>query len=48
LPETRWLGDWCVADYMDVFYYTLGALVAAVFWRWWYGSAVESEQSGTG
>src|SRR5579871_823743 len=37
LPMTRWLGNHCVADHLDVVYYTLGALVAGLFWRWWYG-----------
>ena len=36
LPATHWLGDLCVADYWDVFYYTLGALIAAAFWAMWY------------
>ncbi len=37
LPRTELFGKWCVADYWDVMYYSLGALLAAVFWRWWYG-----------
>jgi hypothetical protein len=37
LPATNWLGDRCVADYLDILYYTLGALIASVFWAWWYG-----------
>jgi hypothetical protein len=36
LPSMGPVGAWCVADYRDVFYYSLGALGAAVFWRWWY------------
>ena len=36
LPATGWLGDWCVADYLDVMYYALGTLLAAIWWRWWY------------
>jgi hypothetical protein len=36
LPATKWLGDRCVSDYLDVIYYTLGALVAGLFWKWWY------------
>src|SRR5947209_6208509 len=35
LPPTRWLGDRCVSDYLDIVYYTLGALVAGLFWRCW-------------
>jgi hypothetical protein len=37
LPATGWLGDRCVSDYLDILYYTLGALLATVFWAWWYG-----------
>jgi hypothetical protein len=36
LPRTELFGNWCVADYLDVMYYSLGALLAALFWRWWY------------
>jgi hypothetical protein len=36
LPAAGWLGDWCVSDYLDVVYYTIGASVAAVLWRCWY------------
>ena len=36
LPRTEFFGNWCVADYLDVMYYALGALLAALFWRWWY------------
>jgi hypothetical protein len=38
LPRTDLFGNWCVADYLDVMYYSLGALLAALFWRWWYAS----------
>jgi hypothetical protein len=37
LPNTEWFHDVCVADYLDILCYTLGALGAAMFWRWWYG-----------
>ena len=37
LPATGWLGNRCVADYMDIVYYSLGALLAGLFWAWWYG-----------
>jgi hypothetical protein len=36
LPRTDLFGNWCTADYLDVMYYSLGALLAALFWRWWY------------
>ena len=42
LPATALFGDACVADYMDIFWYALGALGAAVFWRWWYGVATSA------
>lgn len=43
LPATGWLGDRCVSDYLDIVYYTIGALLAGLFWRWRYGrSAGES------
>jgi hypothetical protein len=38
IPKTTWLGDLCVADHLDVLYYAFGALIAALFWKWWYGS----------
>ena len=37
LPAAGWFGDWCVSDYLDVVAYTVGALMAAMLWRWWYG-----------
>jgi hypothetical protein len=37
LPATSLFGALCVADHNDILYYALGALGAAVFWRWWYG-----------
>lgn len=40
LPSTGWLGDRCTADYLDVVYYAVGALVASLFWKWWYHQAV--------
>lgn len=36
LPRTRFMGQWCTADHLDILYYALGALLAAGFWRWWY------------
>jgi hypothetical protein len=36
LPRTELMAGYCVADYLDIVYYALGALMAAVFWRWWY------------
>jgi hypothetical protein len=37
LPNTEWFRDYCVADYLDILSYTVGALGAAIIWRWWYG-----------
>jgi hypothetical protein len=31
------LGNGFVADHLDVLYYALGALLAGIFWKWWYG-----------
>jgi hypothetical protein len=39
LPHTAWFRELCVADHLDVIYYALGALIAAVFWKWWYCEA---------
>jgi hypothetical protein len=36
LPNTEWFRNLCVSDYLDILYYTLGALLAAMIWRWWY------------
>jgi hypothetical protein len=36
LPRFELFKDLCVADYMDIFYYSLGTLIAAIFWRLWY------------
>ncbi len=36
LPGMAIFGDRCVADYLDILYYSLGALIAGLFWRWWY------------
>jgi hypothetical protein len=36
LPATALFGDRCVADHLDVLYYALGALLASLFWKWWY------------
>jgi hypothetical protein len=45
LPRTGILGDRCVADYLDVMHYALGALGAGLFWRWWYGSEISSNRA---
>ena len=37
LPGTSFGQSWCTADPLDVVYYGLGALGAALFWRAWYG-----------
>jgi hypothetical protein len=43
LPQTDLFGELCVADYLDIVFYALGALLAALFWRWWYGADAASE-----
>lgn len=39
LPQMPGWDRLCTGDPADVMYYSLGALLAAVFWRWWYGTA---------
>jgi hypothetical protein len=46
LPGTALFRDRCVADYLDIFYYSLGALVAALFWNWWYDPGNSQESPG--
>ncbi|HLJ96675.1 MAG TPA: hypothetical protein VKU02_26115 [Gemmataceae bacterium] len=36
VPAIDGLGDRFVADHLDVLFYAIGALGAAVFWRLWY------------
>jgi hypothetical protein len=36
IPRSGVLGERAVSDYMDIFYYSLGALLACAFWTWWY------------
>src|SRR5579883_1666349 len=47
LPAAGWFGKWCVADYLDIFWYTVGALFASLWWRWWYGRGAAGKCSGT-
>ena len=37
LPYTRLFEGLATGDHADIFFYTLGAVAAAVFWRAWYG-----------
>jgi len=37
LPGTEMFGRYCTADAWDIVYYSLGAVGAAIIWRWWYG-----------
>ena len=39
LPTTRTWSGLAVADPVDVLCYAIGALVAALFWAWWYPDA---------
>jgi hypothetical protein len=36
LPELPFLRGRFVADPLDILYYSLGALLAGLFWKWWY------------
>ena len=40
LPANPYFSRWCTRDYLDIVYYALGALLAAVFWTWWYARRV--------
>ena len=42
LPRTSVMGRYCVADPWDITCYCLGALIAALVWRWWYRDASPS------
>lgn len=37
LPFTRMFGHLATSDYLDIFSYTIGAFLAAMFWKIWYG-----------
>jgi hypothetical protein len=47
LPGTAIFGEWCVADHLDVLYYALGALLAGIFWSWWYRDRVVQPSAPT-
>jgi glycopeptide antibiotics resistance protein len=36
LPRSLLFGDYCVADVWDIVFYTIGTLLGALFWKWWY------------
>jgi hypothetical protein len=38
LPEMGTLGDRFVADHLDILYYSLGALLAGLNWKWFYNA----------
>lgn len=38
LPRMELFSQYCVADYMDIVFYSGGTLVAGLFWRWWYAN----------
>ncbi len=44
LPQTELFRDLCVRDSFDVVWYAVGAVMASVFWRSWYG---RNEESGS-
>jgi hypothetical protein len=48
LPGSRLLGGRDVSDYRDIFYYSLGAALAGVFWRWWYRTPSSSHRGSPG
>ena len=46
LPQSPLLGDRFVADHLDVLYYSLGTLLAAIVWQWWYGETPAERARG--
>jgi hypothetical protein len=46
LPASGLLGELCVADHRDILWYSVGALGAGVFWRWWYGDGLGQSAGG--
>ena len=40
LPFVPFFKRLATSDYMDIFSYTVGALVAAIFWKLWHGRSV--------
>ena len=37
LPFTTYFKHLATSDYLDILSYTVGALIAAIFWKLWYG-----------
>ena len=46
LPGLGLFGNYCVSDYRDVLWYTVGALGAGLFWRWWYRDRASANANG--
>lgn len=42
LPYEPMFARWSVADANDIAWYAGGALVASVFWNWWYRPGIDS------
>jgi hypothetical protein len=47
LPQTETFRRLATADHLDVLSYTAGALLAGVFWRYYYGQALSPQPMGT-
>lgn len=45
LPATQTFSGYSTGDYRDIVWYTVGALLAACWWSWWY-RAPEKEPKG--
>jgi len=43
LPFTATFRHLATSDYLDIFAYTIGAFLAAIFWKLWYGRNVIRE-----
>lgn len=42
LPETAFFKGLAIADYYDILFYSLGAVVSLAFWRAWYNRAAST------
>lgn len=45
LPRNTFFARWCVSDHQDILFYSLGAFVAALFWRWSYKELLPKDPS---
>ena len=43
MREIGGLGDRFVADHLDILYYSLGTLLAGLYWKWFYNAHTGSK-----